>query len=80
MFPTAVTLAGRCCGYFTLGPFVYLFESNAPSKKTRRAGTEAQESEGLLVSCNPCHIKRLKLTNNRPCKSRKVKWYFPPSH
>lgn len=64
MFPIAVTLAGRCCGYLILGPFVCFSESNAPSKKTRRAGTEAQESKWLLVSCNPCHIGHLKLTIN----------------
>lgn len=49
MFPIAVILAGRCCSYLTLGPFVCFSESNAPSKKTRRAGTEAQESEWLLA-------------------------------
>lgn len=53
---------------------------NASSQKARRARAEAQEPQRMLVSIDVIFIMHelTKVSNVRPCKTRKVKWYAYP--
>lgn len=53
---------------------------NASSQKARRSRAEAKEPQRMLVSIDVIFIMHdlTKVSNVRPCKTRKVKWYAYP--